>query len=339
MHIAIENGHIQCCFNLLEKEVDLTIKNKDLLTPLYYCIKFSKPKILDLILNSKPELNINVKDYNGATMLHYCAFTDNLECAKILLQHGAKICTASDNGCFPIHVAAFRCSNNVLNLLLEEGKKLGCSKEKMLKFTDADDNRPLHTAVQFCNSRAVKLCLENGSKIDEKNEIDHSTPIHVACAQGSLDILIMMLEKQPELKDNVIHMKDLNEMTPLHKASMFDHVEVAEYLLKNGSDINAIDEEKRSPLLLAASRNCVKVVCFLLEKNAKYKLKDMRLRNFLHLIVSHTKPIQSLVPNTSATEKELPLTIEGSHAKAQNTTISIHSLHEISKVLIKVKFT
>jgi len=44
-------------------------------------------------------------------------------------------------------------------------------------------------------------------------------------------------------------------MTPLHCASMFDHPDIVSYLVAEGADINALDKEHRSPLLLAASRS------------------------------------------------------------------------------------
>jgi transient receptor potential cation channel subfamily A protein 1 len=263
-----------------------------------------------------------------ATPLHLCAASDNETCAKILLKHKAKVCVPCPNGFLPIHVAAMKSSIKVLNLLLEEAVKLGISKEKMLNFTDADNNKPLHSAVKLNNIEAVDFCLNNGSTIDETSLGDLATPVHAACAQGSLDILKLMLKKQFGLKIKVLQMQDINKMTPLHKASMFDHVEVVDYLIKNGADINTRDQEKRSPLLLAASRNCVKVVCYLLDKNADFKLRDMKLRNFLHLIVSQTKPIEK-------SDSSRPNSSDGNNQNSNNS-ITIHSLHEVSKVLIKV---
>ena len=109
---------------------------------------------------------------------------------------------------------------------------------------------------------------------------------------------------------------------------------VVDYLIKCGSEINATDEERRSSLLLAASRNCVRVVCYLLEKNANFKLRDMKMRNFLHLIVSQTKPIEnnnSSRPNSSECTKD-------NNDQKTNNFILVHSLHDVSKVLIKVIF-
>ena len=163
---------------------------------------------------------------------------------------------------------------------------MGCTKTNMLTFVDADQNKPLNAAVQFGNINAVKLCLDNGASIDEISDIHNNTPVHIASAQGNLDMLRLMKEKQPCLFNELIHAENAIEMTPLHKAAMFDHVDVAGFLLENGSNLDPIDSEKRSPMLLAASRNCINVVSYLLRQGANINLKDFKNRNLLHLTIS-----------------------------------------------------
>lgn len=245
LHIAIERGSLECVRFLLEKKADITIKNKEHNAALHYCIICSKPDILELIISKTPNIDLHIAGDNGATPLHICAYFDNLECAMVLIKYNTNLCQACPNGFFPIHVAANRCSNKVLKYLLDIGGKSGCSKFKMLSFVDGDNNKPLHAAVQVCNMEAVKICLDNGASIDETTEPDRTTAVHIACAQGSLEILKLLFEKQPELKDTVIHMQDINLMTPLHKAAMFDHLEVVEYLIEKGAGIDMIDKEKR----------------------------------------------------------------------------------------------
>ena len=155
----------------------------------------------------------------------------------------------------------------------------------MLNFVDGDRNKPLHAAVQFGNIGAVKLCLEHGSSIDEISEKDQSSAVHVACAQGSLDIIHFMYEKQESLFLELLHSTDVNEMTPLHKAAMFGQIECASFLIEKGAFIDACDREGRTPLLLAASRSYIDMVCFLLKAGAATANKDQKSRNFLHLIL------------------------------------------------------
>jgi ankyrin repeat protein len=58
-----------------------------------------------MILNDYPDTDINLGGENGSAPLHYCAYGDNLECAKILLKYNAKVCMPCNNGFYPIHIA------------------------------------------------------------------------------------------------------------------------------------------------------------------------------------------------------------------------------------------
>lgn len=54
-----------------------------------------------------------------------------------------------------------------------------------------------------------------------------------------------------------------------------------------GADINALDKESRSPLLLAASRSGWRTVTSLIRLGADIHVKDSSKRNILHLIVMY----------------------------------------------------
>ncbi len=179
-------------------------------------------------------------------------------------------------------------------------------------------------SVQFGNLNAVKICLENGATIDEIIETDsnrNGTAVHVAASQGSLEILKLMAEKQPDLFSMVIHTQDSLGMTPLHRAAMFDHVDVCEFLISQGADIDALDKEKRTPLLMSASRNCVKMICYLLINDANIKLRDSNLCNFVHLIIKEDPENQN----------------SNNEVLGKFNQNSISSFLEIIEELIKVK--
>lgn len=58
-----------------------------------------------------------------------------------------------------------------------------------------------------------------------------------------------------------------------------------EYLVTEGADINMLDKEKRSPLLLAASRGGWRTVHLLIKLGSNINLKDVNHRNVLHLVI------------------------------------------------------
>jgi transient receptor potential cation channel subfamily A member 1 len=61
-------------------------------------------------------------------------------------------------------------------------------------------------------------------------------------AQGALAIVQMMFKMQPQEKRISLFCTDIQKMTPLHCASMFDHSELVEFLVVEGADINALGE-------------------------------------------------------------------------------------------------
>jgi ankyrin repeat protein len=76
-------------------------------------------------------------------------------------------------------------------------------------------------------------------------------------------------------------------------AAMFDHLETVKFLIEQGSSIDPVDSEGRSPLLLAATRHCCCVVRHLIQRGANIRVKDPSSRNLIHLLIS-----QELIPHT-----------------------------------------
>lgn len=201
-----------------------------------------------------------------------------------ITQFGASPRQPCNNGYYPIHEAAKNASSKTLEVFLQWGESQGCSRDEMISFYDAEGNVPLHSAVHGGDLKAVELCIKSGAKISTQQH-DLSTPVHLACAQGATEIVKIMFKMQPEEKSQCLLSCDIQKMTPLHCAAMFDHPEIVEFLVLEGADINQVDKEKRSPLLLAASRAGWKTVHTLIRLGADINIKDINRRNVLHLVV------------------------------------------------------
>lgn len=203
-----------------------------------------------------------------------------------------------NNGYYPIHEAAKNASSKTLEVFLQWGESRGCSREEMISFYDSEGNVPLHSAVHGGDIKAVELCLKSGAKIS-KQQHDNSTPVHLACAQGATEIVKLMFKMQPEEKLTCLASCDVQNMTPLHCAAMFDHPEIVEYLILEGADINPMDKEKRSPLLLAALRGGWRTVHTLIRLGANINIKDVNRRNVLHLVVMNGGRLEQFAAEVS----------------------------------------
>lgn len=122
--------------------------------------------------------------------------------------------------------------------------------------------------------------------------------------KGALDIVKLMFEMQPHEKKICLSCTDAQKMTPLHCAAMFDHPEIVKYLIAEGADINALDREHRSPLLLAASRAAWKTVMTLIDSGAQINIKDANARNVLHLVIMNGGRLREFADAVSRDKKD-----------------------------------
>lgn len=117
-----------------------------------------------------------------------------------------------------------------------------------------------------------------------------------------MEIVKLMFRMQPQEKKICLSCTDVQKMTPLHCAAMFDYPDVVTYLVNEGADINAIDREHRSPLLLAASRGAWKTVLVLIRLGAQITIKDINSRNVLHLVIMNGGRLDEFAREVSRTQ-------------------------------------
>ncbi|VVC25448.1 Ion transport domain,Ankyrin repeat-containing domain,Ankyrin repeat [Cinara cedri] len=287
LHIAIEHNSLDAVEFLLLYNADPSALNDKKQAALHLAVELNRVAVLQVMCKFKDRIDIGQGGNHGRTALHLAAIHDNDECARILMEgFGADNRQPCHNGYYPIHEAAKNAASRTMEVLLQWAEKRGNSRHQMISFFDAEGNVPLHSAVHSGDFKAVELCLKSGAKISTQ-QYDLSTPVHLACAQGAIDIVRLMFGLQPAEKDQCLCSCDVQKMTPLHCAAMFDRSEIVQYLIEEGADINALDKESRSPLLLAASRSGWRTVTSLIRLGADVQVKDSSKRNVLHLVVMY----------------------------------------------------
>ncbi|KAG7157059.1 Transient receptor potential cation channel subfamily A member 1-like 9, partial [Homarus americanus] len=84
-------------------------------------------------------------------------------------------------------------------------------------------------------------------------------------------------------------------MSPLHCASMFDHPKLVTYLIQEGAEVNQVDQEHRSPMLLAAAHGGWRSVDVLLANNADPSIRDLTDKNLLHVVIMNGGSLSDLL--------------------------------------------
>ncbi|XP_044151009.1 transient receptor potential cation channel subfamily A member 1 isoform X1 [Bufo gargarizans] len=283
LHWSVQKNQLDSAKVLLSRGADPNILNYYRMSPLHQAIYLHYNSIVEALLDNSTT-NVNLEGDLGNTPIMQACYKDNSEALVMLLDHDAKLCKRNKIGCFPIHMTAFAGSLKCMDLVLKKGEEFGFSIEDHINFTDNEKSSPLHVAVQNGRLEVVKACVGYGAKVDLKQVIDNATPLHFAASQGATEIVKFMVSSYSGEK-NILDLPDGNNETPLHKSCLFDHVDLAEYLLSLGANIDSVDNEMRTPLLMATSCSSWKIVNLLLEKEADVKLTDNFGRNFLHLTV------------------------------------------------------
>lgn len=227
LHAAAENRFKKCADLLLQYNCDPTIANLQGYLPIHVACDLDYGDVLQTMLQHE-KVNVNACDNLGNTPLHYCAAKDSFNCVGILLKHGATMCQKCDIGYYPIHIAARNGSGKSLALLIEQVKIMG--KGNVLCYLDRENNMPLHSAVHSGNLETVRVCLAAGARVDTQQD-DGSSALHLACSQGSYEMVEIMYQLQKDTFTQALMKKDIQQMTPLHRATLFGHVPLMTFLL------------------------------------------------------------------------------------------------------------
>uniref|UniRef100_F6WSN6 Transient receptor potential cation channel subfamily A member 1 n=1 Tax=Monodelphis domestica TaxID=13616 RepID=F6WSN6_MONDO len=291
LHWATEKKQVENVKLLLRRGADPNICNNNLMAPLHLAIQSCYNEIVKVLVEHS-STDVNLKGENGSTPVLLACSKDNSEALKLLMDRGAKICRPNKFGCYPVHIATFSGAKKCLEMLLKFGEEQGYSRQFQMNFINNKNSSPLHFAVQSGDLEVIKICLENGAEINLE-ETGKCTALHFAATQGATEIVKLMITSYSGNND-IINSVDGNNETLLHRVALFDHHELAEYLISMGANIDSIDLEGRSPLLLATSSASWNVVNLLLSKGANVEIKDHYGRNFLHLTVLQPYGLKNL---------------------------------------------
>jgi ankyrin repeat protein len=121
----------------------------------------------------------------------------------------------------------------------------------------------IHVAAANGDLEALKAMIEADRSLLESRDDAGSTPLHVACQQGNLEMARYLLGAgaDPLAGDNE------NSM-PIHVAAIGGNIDVMKLFLEKGIDVDIRDDNGMTPLLFAAYRPLNEMIDFLIAHGA-----------------------------------------------------------------------
>eukprot|EP00079_Xenopus_tropicalis_P034008 XP_017947779.1 PREDICTED: ankyrin repeat domain-containing protein 26 isoform X3 [Xenopus tropicalis] len=148
------------------------------------------------------------------------------------------------------------------------GKIKQLIKKQDINQLDKENRTPLHIACANGQLDTVKLLLEHKSKLNLCDN-DNRSPLlkAIQCQQESCATVLLEHNADPNLVD-------INGNAALHLAALIPSVSIAKQLLEHGANINAFNKEGCTPLILAVTENNEEMVEFLLKEGADINACD-----------------------------------------------------------------
>ncbi|XP_057306768.1 poly [ADP-ribose] polymerase tankyrase-2-like [Hydractinia symbiolongicarpus] len=314
LHRAAQAGHIQICHLLLMNGADASRRSASGCTPAQLgtesvqkvfqasqetsmkdtdlkLLEASKTGDFHMIQNLCTPQTVNCRDMAGrlSTPLHFASGYNRMDIVEHLLRNGADVHAKDKGGLVPLHNACSYGHYEVAEILVRHGANVNAAD--YWKFT------PLHEAAAKGKFEICKLLLKHGADANKKNH-EGNTPLDLvkdtfpdvidllrgdvalleAAKKGNLPKVMKLATPQN------INCRDTQgrNSTPLHLAAGYNHVEVAEFLLENGADVNAQDKGGLIALHNASSYGHVDIAALLIKYKADVNATDRWLFTPLH---------------------------------------------------------
>ena len=147
-------------FELIEINIDL----------LKYSKKGDKEKVLEILNNEK--ININYKNENGWTALHYAVDEGNLKIVEILIKAHIDINIRNNDKKTALHLSAFRGYFDITKLLVENGADLNA--------LDNEKNLAIHLCALNGHNELLTYLLEKKCSYILSKNLYGNTPLDLA---------------------------------------------------------------------------------------------------------------------------------------------------------------
>ncbi|CAI2365564.1 unnamed protein product [Moneuplotes crassus] len=256
-------------------------------TPLVHCIKTKRFDIAKQIIDFKFYEEDRVDKYTRLTPLHHIAKVPDEGFIKVMIStFHSQINSKDYQGNTPLHYACWFRNRNYIELLVENGANVTLSNEEgntPLHISCAGNN------PQFDHSpKQEDYLINNGADVNAKNKFDETPLMMMFKLLGEDEVISSGVDSKFDpistlmiLLNNKadIHAKSKSLKTPLHYACIRGSTISALTLINNGAECNVTDYSDTTPYGYAMKNNHEDLCIFLIQQN---KIIDLPINSIVN---------------------------------------------------------
>ncbi|ELR11169.1 ankyrin 2,3/unc44, putative [Acanthamoeba castellanii str. Neff] len=220
LYVAAQNGHGDIVTMLLEANAAVNASRKDGVSPLHIAAQNGHRHVCQLLMANPhgEKAEVNARDQKlGMTPVFSASETGHGDIVMSLIDQGADIHLAREDGVTPLWVACFKNHPEVVRHLLDKGAQVEvCETNTLLT--------PLCVAAKAGSWEICSMLIDAGAKVNYTTKSGLS-PLFITCAQGHYDVCALLLKNGAQANP-----KAKGAATPLWIAASKGHHSIV-YLL------------------------------------------------------------------------------------------------------------
>ncbi len=166
---AAMNGSVNIARLLIKNRADVNVVDTEGCTPLIYSAIRGNNQLTMMQLLRENEADVNRANHEGRTPLMYVAerpdHLNNKLAAQFLIDNGAIIDTADNNGDTALIIAARNDNQAIADILIKGGT---------IEAANNQGETPLISAAMAGNAEMIELLLEKGANVNAVNEVNNT---------------------------------------------------------------------------------------------------------------------------------------------------------------------
>ena len=202
--------------------------------------------------------DVDARQGDGATALHWAAYLDDAETASALIRAGADVHAANDFGVTPLALAARNGNAAVIAQLLAAGVAPNDPRQAV----NAGET-PLMRAARAGQVDAVRVLADAGADIDAQENWNGQSALMWAGAEGHVPVVETLIALGADIRA-----RSNSGATPLLFAVRQGSIGAVRALLAAGADVNEARPDGATPLLVAVVNGHEDLVDLLLAEGA-----------------------------------------------------------------------
>ncbi|XP_074596331.1 uncharacterized protein LOC141851486 [Brevipalpus obovatus] len=227
----------------------------------------------------------------------------------------------------------------LLSPLINELRNENPFFQKRASLTEEELKEKIHSTTIHEAVTEGSIDLVEKMPDEEMNSLDNenNTPLHYAAAKGRYEIAVLLLRRGGNVRS-----KNRYGQTPLHLACHSGNEDIVREMINAGSDTNEKDSENNTPLHFAASVGSLKITRLLVESGAQVKIKNISRQtplhraafNGLHEIMLYLV-IRGAKIDAQDSEEETPLHLAASRGHTEAVRILLENTKSKKEIINK----